>query len=206
MNKFLKGMVIALGLTSSAWVSAEVVGDPQAGKDKSAVCAACHGADGNSAAGNFPKLAGQGEKYLLKQMYDQKEGRREIVEMTGLLDSWSDQDMADVAAYFASQAISIGQAKADLIEEGRKLYRAGNPATKMAACIACHGPAGKGMAAAGFPALGGQHADYTIAQLKKWRSGERSNDGDTRMMRSVAARMNDREIEAVSSYIQGLSE
>ena len=115
MNKFLKGMVIALGLSSSAWVSAEVVGDPQAGKDKSTVCAACHGADGNSAAGNFPKLAGQGERYLLKQMYDQKEGRREIVEMTGLLDGFSDQDMADVAAYYASQTISVGQAKAELV-------------------------------------------------------------------------------------------
>lgn len=206
MNMFLKGIVVASGLAFSALVSAEVVGDVQAGKDKSAVCAACHGADGNSAAGNFPKLAGQGERYLVKQMLDVKEGRREIVEMTGLLDNFSAQDMADVAAYYASQAIKIGQAKADLVAEGRKLYRAGNPATKMAACIACHGPSGKGVAAAGFPALGGQHADYTIAQMKKWRSGERSNDGDARVMRSVAARMNDKEIEAVASYIQGLSD
>ncbi|KZX75719.1 cytochrome C [Oleiphilus sp. HI0009] len=206
MNKLFKGLVVALGLSSSAFVSAEVVGDVQAGKDKSAVCAACHGADGNSAAGNFPKLAGQGERYLLKQMYDQKEGRRVIVEMTGLLDGFSDQDMADVAAYFAAQTTTVGQADPELVEEGRALYRAGNPATKMAACIACHGPSGKGVEAAGFPALSGQHADYTIAQMKKWRSGERANDGDARVMRSIAARMNDREIEAVASYISGLSE
>jgi len=206
MKNFLKGIVITLGLTSSALIFADVVGDPAAGKDKSAVCAGCHGADGNSTVGNFPKLAGQGERYLLKQMYDQKEGRREIVEMTGILDGLSDQDLADIAAYFAAQTTTVGQAKADLVEEGRKLYRAGNPATKMAACIACHGPSGKGMAAAAFPALSGQHTEYTVAQLKAWRSGERSNDGDTRMMRSVAARMNDREIEAVASYIAGLSE
>jgi len=206
MNTFFKGIAIAVGLTASAFVSAEVVGDAQAGKDKTAVCAGCHGADGNSAVGTFPKLAGQGEKYLIKQLVDLKEGRRQIVEMTGLVDGLSEQDLADIAAFYASQKTTIGQAKADLVEEGRKLYRAGNPATKMAACMACHGPAGKGMAAAGFPALSGQHAEYTVAQLKKWRSGERSNDGDTRMMRAVAARMNDREIEALASYIAGLSE
>lgn len=206
MKKVLKGIVLVAGLTGSAIASAEVVGNVDAGKDKSAVCAGCHGADGNSAVANFPKLAGQGQKYLLKQMYDQKEGRREIVEMTGLLDGFSEQDMADVAAYFAAQKGTTGQAKAELVELGRKLYLAGNPATGMAACTACHGPSGQGIDLAAFPALGGQHADYTVKQLKDWRSGKRSNDGDSRMMRSVASRISDREIEAVSSYIAGLSE
>lgn len=109
-----------------------------------------------------------------------------------------------MAAFYASQTISIGQANKELAEEGRTIYQAGIPAKNVAACTACHGPAGKGIALAGFPALGGQHADYTASQLKKFRSGERVNDGESRIMRSIAARLSDREIEAVSSYISGL--
>ena len=202
MNKVLLSMLLAAGLASS--FNAVAGGDAAAGKDKTAVCAGCHGADGNSAAANFPKLAGQGEGYLIKQMNDVKSGARPIVEMTGLLDNLSEQDFADIAAFYASQKSSVGQAKAELVEEGGKIYRAGIPAKNVAACTACHGPAGAGMSLAKFPALGGQHADYTALQLKKFRSGERANDGDSRIMRSIAARLSDREIEAVSSYISGL--
>lgn len=202
MKTLLKSVVIVAGLAMASGVSA--AGNVEAGKNSSAMCAACHGADGNSAVPNFPKLAGQGEKYLLKQMQDVKAGNRVIVEMTGMLDAFSDQDLENLAAYFSAQTITPGQAKKDLVEAGEVLYRAGNPATQVAACTACHGPSGKGVDLAVFPALGGQHADYIASQLKKFRSGERANDGDTRMMRSVAARLSDKEIEAVASYISGL--
>ena len=202
MNKILMAILVTAGLMTSAHVTA--AGNADAGKEKSASCAGCHGADGNSAVGNFPKLAGQGSKYLIKQINDIKSGARPVVEMTGILDGLSEQDITDIAAYYASQTSSIGQAKKELVEAGEKLYKAGNPATNVAACTACHGPAGAGMELAGFPSLSGQHADYTAKQLKMFRNGERANDGDARIMRSIAARLSDREIEALSSYISGL--
>ncbi len=204
MNKFLMSMLVVFGVGSALTASAQTLGDAEAGKEKSAVCAACHGPDGNSAAPNFPKLAGQGAKYLVKQMQDVKSGARPVLEMTGILDGLNEKDFQDIAAYYASQSIVVSQANPELVELGEKIYRAGNPATKVAACMACHGPAGAGMDLAAFPALAGQHADYTAKQLKMFRTGERANDGDARIMRSVAARLSDREIEAVASYISGL--
>lgn len=202
MKKLFKSVLIVAGFALATGVSA--AGDIEAGKNSSVMCAACHGADGNSVVPNFPKLAGQGEKYLLKQLHDVKAGDRVIVEMTGMLDAFSEQDLENLAAYYASQTTTGGQAKKELVEVGETIYRGGNPATQVAACTACHGPSGKGIDLAVFPALSGQHADYIASQLKKFRSGERANDGDTRMMRSVAARMTDKEIEAVASYISGL--
>ena len=203
MKTLLKSVVIVAGIAFASVTSA--AGDVEAGKNSSAMCAACHSADGNSVVPNFPKLAGQGEKYLLKQLNDIKTGKRAIVEMTGILDGFAEQDLENMAAYYAAQTSTGGQAKKDLVEAGETLYRGGNPATKIAACAACHGPSGNGVALAAFPKLSGQHADYTAGQLKKFRSGERDNDGDTRMMRSVAALLSDKEIEAVSSYISGLN-
>ncbi len=197
--------IVACILMTFGWMSfAHAAGDATAGQGKTAVCAACHGADGNSMIGNFPKLAGQGERYLVKQMNDIRSGARPVVEMTGMLDNLSDQDMADIGAYFASQTGSIGAAKPELVEAGEMMYRAGNAAKGIAACTACHSPTGAGMAQAGFPALGGQHADYISKQLKAFRTETRTND-DAKIMRQVAALMSDKEIEAVSSYIQGLS-
>jgi len=202
MRMFFKSVVVVAGLAMSFGASA--AGDVEAGKAASATCAACHGADGNSMVANFPKLAGQGAKYLVKQINDIKSGARPVLEMTGLLDALSSQDIENLAAYFQSQKSSPGQAKKELVKKGEVLYRMGNPATKVAACTACHGPAGAGVDLAVFPGLAGQHADYIASQLKKFRSGERNNDGDTRMMRSVASRLSDKEIEAVASYISGL--
>jgi len=202
MKTLLKSVVIVAGLALASGIS--VAGDVEAGKNSSAMCAACHGADGNSAVANFPKLAGQGEKYLLKQLTDIKSGNRVVVEMTGMLDAMSETDLENLAAYFAAQTGTGGQAKKELVKAGEVIYRAGNPATQVAACTACHGPSGKGVELAAFPALAGQHAQYIETQLKKFRSGERANDGDSRMMRGVAARMSDKEIEAVASYISGL--
>lgn len=186
------------------------VGDAAAGKDMVAMCAACHGADGNSAAPTFPKLAGLGEKYLLKQMQDIRDGARPVPTMVGQLDGKSDQDLADMAAFYAGQARSGGQANPDLVPLGEKVYRAGVAERNVAACTACHSPTGKGNPPAGFPALAGQHADYIAAQLKAYRQGYedeagRTNDGDARIMRTVAFGLSDKEIEAVSSYISGLN-
>ncbi len=203
MRVLVSGLMLVLGAMSvSGTVGA--AGDAAAGQGKTAVCAGCHGVDGNSAVPNFPKLAGLGERYLEKQILDIKEGRRPIVEMTGMTENLSAQDIADIAAFYAAQPATTGQAKADTIELGEQLYRAGNSAKGIPACTGCHGPSGKGNAPAGFPRLAGQHASYTETQLVKFRSGERTNDGDTRMMRDIAANLSDNEIKALSNYIFGL--
>ncbi|SDT16822.1 c-type cytochrome [Pseudomonas oryzae] len=200
MNKLLVSLLLTLGVTGVA----HAAGDATAGQTKAAVCGACHGPDGNSAAPNFPKLAGQGERYLLKQMQDIKGGKRTVIEMTGLLNNLSDQDLADIAAYFASQKGSVGAADPKLVERGEALFRGGNLELGMPACTGCHAPDGRGNDLAGFPQLGGQHAQYVAKQLTDFREGNRTNDGDAMIMRSIAAKLSNKDIEAVSSYIQGL--
>jgi len=179
-------------------------GDVEAGKAKVAVCAACHGNDGNSAVPVNPKLAGQGQKYLLKQLKDIQSGEREIAMMTGMLNGLDDNDLADIAAYFASQTQTPGAASADLFELGEEIYRNGNHERGISACMGCHGPSGQGNAPAGYPMIAGQHADYVASQLRDFAEGRRVNDGEGRAMRGVAERMNENEIKAVSSYIAGL--
>ncbi len=200
MNKVLVSLLLTLGITGLA----HAAGNAEAGQGKVVVCGACHGADGNSAAPNFPKLAGQGERYLLKQLNDIKSGARPIVEMTGLLDNMSDQDLQDISAYFASQKMSVGAADPKLVKRGGELFRGGKLAEGMPACIGCHGPNGAGLDAAGYPQLGGQHATYIAKQLTDFREGNRTNDGDSMIMRSIAAKLSNKDMEAVSSFIQGL--
>ncbi|MES9936688.1 MAG: c-type cytochrome, partial [Sedimenticola sp.] len=175
---------------------------------KSAVCMACHGPDGNSPtpsgpAATWPKLAGQHASYLAKQMADFKSGARKDPIMMGMVAALSEQDMADLAAHYNGQKQSDGTAAADQVELGEKLFRAGNKDSGVAACMACHGPAGLGNPAANFPRVSGQHAAYTEKALKDFRSGARANDAG-KMMQGVAAKMTDAEITAVSQYIQGL--
>ncbi|MBB4861994.1 cbb3-type cytochrome c oxidase subunit III [Pseudomonas nitritireducens] len=200
MNKLIVSLLLTLGLVGVA----NAAGDAKAGQAKAAVCGACHGADGNSMAPNFPKLAGQGERYLLKQMHDIKDGKRTVLEMTGLLTNLSDEDLADIAAYFSSQNGSIGAADPKLVAQGEALFRGGKLAEGMPACTGCHNPSGLGNAEAGFPHLGGQHAAYTAKQLTAFREGERTNDGDAMIMRSIAAKLSNKDIAAISSYIEGL--
>ncbi|TWC39690.1 cbb3-type cytochrome c oxidase subunit III [Pseudomonas sp. SJZ079] len=200
MNKVLVSLLLTLGITGLA----HAAGDAAAGQGKVAVCGACHGADGNSVAPNFPKLAGQGERYLLKQLHDIKSGGRQVVEMTGLLDNLSEQDLADIAAYFSSQQMSVGAADPKLVERGEALFRGGKLEEGMPACTGCHSPNGAGLDAAGFPQLGGQHAGYVAKQLTAFREGERTNDGDNAIMRTIAGKLSNKDIEAVSSYVQGL--
>ncbi|MBV1789244.1 cytochrome c4 [Marinobacterium sp. D7] len=199
MNKLLISLLVTLGITGVA----HAAGDAAQGKQKVAVCAACHGADGNSLAPNFPKLAGQNEGYLLKQLTDIKAGDRTVLEMTGMLNNLSDQDLADIAAFFASQKIQLGQAAEDQVAAGQQIYRAGIADKGVTACTACHGPQGKGNNSAGFPSLGGQSAAYVESSLKKFAAGERAND-PAGMMRDIAVKMNDAEIKAVAQYVQGL--
>jgi cytochrome c553 len=197
---------VLCGLSSIA----SAAGDASKGESQAAPCAACHGQDGNSPAAVFPKLAGQGQRYLLKQMQDIKSNERAVPQMAGQLDALDDQDLENIAAFYASQQVTIGEANPDLVELGESIYRSGIAAKGVAACTACHSPTGQGNGPAGYPALGGQHADYIAGQLKAFRTGAdqpekgRINDGDSRMMRDTAATMSDLEIDAVSSYISGL--
>ena len=184
-------------------------GDAEAGQAKAATCVACHGVDGNSAVPTFPKLAGLGHKYLLKQMKDIRDGRRPVALMAGQVDNMSDQDLADIAAFYDAQPRTGGTADPDKVALGRKVYLAGIAERQVPACSGCHSPTGNGNGPAGYPGLSGQHADYIAAQLKMFRKGYedptgRTNGGEAKIMRTTAFRMSDMEIEAVASYIAGL--
>ena len=201
---------LVLGWAQTGFTAdAKPVGDAAAGEAQTAVCSACHGADGNSAVPTFPKLAGQGQKYLYKQLVDIRDGARPVPTMAGQLDGKTNQDLADIAAFYAGQTGSGGQTDPELLALGEAVYRAGIPERKVAACAACHSPTGSGNAPAGFPSLAGQHADYIAAQLMAYRKGYedetgRTNDGDIRIMRITAFGLSDKEIQAVSSYAAGL--
>lgn len=199
-------MIFCLLMT---WAQSGISADAAAGKSNSAACSACHGADGNSVVPSFPKLAGQGEAYLIKQMKDIRDGARPVPTMAGQLTGKSDEDLADLAAYYSSQTTSGGKTNPDMLELGEKVYRAGIADRKVPACLACHSPTGKGNAPGGFPSLAGQHAEYTATQLRMYRKGYedeagRTNDGDAMIMRTIAFGLSDKEIEAVASYIAGL--
>ena len=199
----MKPLLIASIASFFLLTTAQAAGDAEAGKSKSAMCAACHGPDGNSPAPTFPKLAGQHAAYLAKQLAEYKSGERQNATMNGMAAALSEQDIADLAAFYSSQQVTLGKAAEDKVEAGEAVYRAGNTATGVSACAACHGPTGSGNPMANFPSLSGQHADYTVLQLKAFRAGERANDAGS-MMRGVAKKMTDAEIEAVAQYIQGL--
>lgn len=201
--------VIFLFCLLMAWTPYGISADASAGKSMSLVCSACHGADGNSAVPTFPKLAGQGEAYLIKQMQDIRDGARSVPTMAGQLTGKSDEDLANLAAFYASQSKSGGKTNPDMLALGQKVYRAGIADRDVPACSACHSPNGLGNAPAGFPSLAGQHAEYTATQLNMYRKGYedetgRTNDGDAKIMRTIAFGLSDKEIEAVSSYIAGL--
>ncbi|MGM0525899.1 MAG: c-type cytochrome [Pseudomonadota bacterium] len=207
----MKKFAIILGLfLGSTGVALAQQGDPEAGKDKSQVCAACHGPQGEAPTDMYPHLAGQHEKYLYKQLMDFKtasetggeEGRNNAV-MMGQVASLSEQDMADLAAFYAAQDEPKGETAEDVISKGADLYRRGNPESNVPSCAGCHGPRGNGMGLAAFPDISGQYPAYVISQLEMFRSGERANDPNG-MMRGVAEKMTDEEIELLSKYLHGL--
>lgn len=204
MKKILTATVTACALSYAASaIAAYPPGDAKAGQQKAATCAACHGADGNSISPQFPKLAGQNASYIVKQLEDYKSGARKNAIMAGMAASLSEQDMRDIAAYFAGQKIKPGAAAPNLVADGRELYLGGDHENGIPACAACHGPTGVGNGPAVWPALAGQYQQYLVTELKAWRDGSRHN-GPKKMMREVAARLTDHQIQAVASYLQGL--
>lgn len=183
--------------------SVTAAGNAAAGKNKSAVCAGCHGLDGNSAAPNFPKLAGQDAQYTAKQLADFKSGARKDPVMAGMAAALSRKDMDDIGAYYASQKRSVGtsSASADALKKAERLYRGGDAKNGIPACMSCHGPAGAGIPPR-FPAVSGQHAAYSQKQLLDFKNGTRSNDSE--IMTSTAFRLSEAEIKAVSEYMVSL--
>lgn len=203
MSSLLRAAIILMVLISA---QAYAKGDAAAGQAKSAICAACHGMDGNSAVATWPKLAGQHEQYLTRQVHLIKSGARMVPEMAGIVPGLSDQDIEDISAFFASQVNNGGVADESMIEMGERIYRAGNADSGVPACMACHGPAGEGNPLSGYPALSGQHSVYLAKVLTKFRAGENwgEKDAPSQIMNGSAAELTDEEIQAVSSYIQGL--
>jgi cytochrome c553 len=203
----MKNWIVAtLGVLTilTSYGTSLAAGDPAAGKEKSASCAACHGVDGNSVNPEWPKLAGQHAGYIVKQLTYFKDGERVNETMKGMASNLTEQDREDLAAYFSSQKVKIGVADPSLVELGQKIYRSGNASSGIAPCMGCHGPDGAGNPAANYPALRGQNAKYVENQLRGFANGQRQNENAKKMMQILASRMTDREIRAVASYIQGL--
>jgi len=181
-------------------------GSASAGQQKSATCAACHGADGNSVTPIWPSLAGQHATYLVRQLQAYRERQRADVGMQGFAGTLSEQDMLDLGAYFSEQTMAPKGADPAMVDRGQRIYRAGIPERGVAACIACHGPTGKGNPLAGYPRVSHQHADYLATTLRNYRSGTRTSDVDVnQMMRNVTELLLDDEIDALASYLQGLN-
>jgi len=186
----------------------------QTGEEYFAVnCIACHGEKGNSATPTFPKLAEQNKKYLIKQLNDFKSGARVNALMIAPMAALPNDMIDDVAQYLSEQNTTIGNADPELVKLGEMLYKAGNKETGVPACSACHSPTGQGNAPGGIPLLSGQHSDYIQSQLLAYRLGARDevasdsvrvNDGEAKIMRSIAFKLKDFEIEALASYISGL--
>jgi cytochrome c553 len=227
MKNLVKNALFSLGIIAAAQTSF-AAGDATAGADKVAMCAACHGADGNSPAPNFPKIAGLGDRYLLKQLRDiqawdlesdaakKSQVGRAVPEMTGMLRGLNDQDLQDIAAFYASQGIQLSGSKeitvltnagieVDGLQLGERVYRSGNLENGVPACTGCHAPNAHGNAPAGYPRLSGQYAEYIEKQLLSFRGGSRINDGEPMTMRLVAEKMSDAEIKAVANFIAGLN-
>ena len=204
MRMFAKALTFLSGMLVFSVACA--AGDPQRGLEISGVCVACHNVDGNSTVQEWPKIAGQGEAYLYKQLVDfrsgDKGGRNNPI-MFGIVGQMSDQDLADLAAYFSQQQMTLDEADPALVELGEQIYRGGLLEKGVTACIACHGPSGDGNKLAQFPRVAGQMAGYMTEQLKAFADGRRTN-GPNDIMTSIAHRMTEAEMLAVSSYMAGL--
>lgn len=207
--KFLLAPLSMLALLATPALAGDnlIGGDAAAGQNKAAACAACHGADGNSVNPEWPKIAGQHAGYAFEQLkaFKQPQGDspRFNALMYGQVQPLNEQDMKDLAAWFAQQEIQPGAADPELLARGERIYRGGLQEKNVPACIACHGPAGEGNAAAGYPAVGGQHAVYTVTQLKAYAAGERRTD-QNQIMRNISSQLSEEDMQAVASFMQGL--
>ena len=204
-----------LALTAAAPILAQS-GDAAAGQGKATICSACHGFNGKGILPLYPNIGGQGEAYLYKQISEIKSGARVVPEMAPFTAILSDQDMMDLAAYFASQPKQLEGAQPlesipfalnpeDFLDLGEVIFRSGNLENGVPACTGCHSPSGMGNFPAGYPALSGQKTEYLVKQLNNFQNNLRTNDGETQMMRGVVARMSALEIEAVANFISGLN-
>jgi cytochrome c553 len=208
MRQFwMKGVLLvllAVGVGVAHAADPFVNGDAEAGAAKAAVCAACHGPGGNSGNAEWPSLAGQSPVYTYRQLQAYKDGTRQNALMSPQAAGLSDQDMRDLAAYYAVQEARPGVASEDSVEIAQPLYRGGDAARGLPACAACHGPAGVGNLGAGYPRIASQHAEYTAAQLRAYRAGERGKGATGQMMQAAAKHLTDEEIDALASYVTGL--
>jgi cytochrome c553 len=193
-------LAAVLGWTGSA----HAAGTVEAGQAKSATCMACHGMDGNSANPEWPALAAQHSSYVVKQLKHFKSGERQNPLMSPMAMILSDQDMEDLAAYYAAQTLRpTGETEPSKLELGQRIFRAGIASKGVPSCAGCHGPSGAGIPGAAFPRIGGQHAVYAALQLRNYKSGARATDPNS-MMRTIAGKLSDEEIDAVASYLQGM--
>lgn len=193
---------LATGLACLAVLQVHAAGDPQAGRAKAAACAACHGPHGKSLNSEWPNLAGQVSGYIVKQLADFKAGRRQNALMASQVANLSEQDMADLAAYYSSLPLEVTGTEPDALTKlGEKIYRGGNFKTGVSACMSCHGHSGHGIPPR-FPRVSGQNAPYAEAQLLAFKSEKRTNDGG--IMTRIAFRMSEKEIKAVAKYMQHL--
>lgn len=201
--KLIPALVALLAFGSTASAQLENA-DPMRGEGAAMVCAACHGADGNSAIPNYPNLAGQHADYIYEQLQFYKSGERANAIMLGQAAGLDDQTMADLAAYFATLEAEIGETPEELLSTGRAIYMGGIAEKGVPACVSCHGPGGMGIPSTGYPRLSGQKTQYTIEQLQLYRSGERSGYGQAEVMNDIASNLTDEEIQAVANYVRGL--
>ena len=200
-----KALLLATTLSLLPLSSSSIAADLEAGEAASAICVACHAADGSTLLPEYPSLAGQGAKYLYEQMLLIRSREREIPLMAGQLDAMDDETIMNIAAWYASLTPQQGQALDENLELGERLYRAGIAEKSVSACTACHGPTGEGNAPAGFPSLKGLSRPYLVAQLKAYREGLRTSDERVGgMMRGTAHQLTDTEIEAVANYVSGV--
>ena len=205
LRHVLAAAVLLSASAASAETAAPLVGNAEAGAGKTAVCGACHGMDGNSVDKTYPKLAGQNEAYIVRQLELFKSGKRMNPIMMPFASTLSDQDMHDVGAYFATKETLPGVADEQYVARAQELYRGGDAKLGVPACMACHGPDGRGMAGTGYPHLAGQWSEYVSTTLTQWKTGTTwAEDVNGKVMPTIVSRLSDSDIAALASYVNGL--
>lgn len=205
MKVIFAALTLCVLYSGTSWAQGLVQGSAEAGQAKAITCGACHGPDGNSVNPQWPSIAGQHPAYIVQQLQAFKNGTRTEPLMLGQALMLTEEDMRNLAVYFAEKTTATKViADPSTLDYGQRLYRGGSRENQTPACIACHGPNGRGNPAASYPSLNGQYAVYIEKQLRDYASGLRRSDGPTRVMRDIASKLSDEDIVAVSSYVQGL--
>ena len=200
ISNIVSGLMLSVFLCAALGANQAMAADAKAGKAKAGVCAGCHGVTGQSQQPIWPHIAGQGSKYIAKQLHAFRDQSRAGAQMAAIVANLTDDDISNLAAYFSSLPAAQGTADEAVASVGEKLYRAGDTNKNIPACMSCHGPGGRGMDAAAFPATAGQHAQYAVTQLKNFAAKKRTGV----MMQQIAGRLDDAQMEAVAQYMAGL--